>query len=331
MSGGHVFFSYSHKDAEHVRRLVAHTRKLGFDVFWDGDLEVGGRWSREIHDKIRSCSAFVLVMTENAEQSERVENELLLAEKCDDVTFVPLHVDNHIFDYLQSRQGISVEAGALPGPGFTYALEAAGAGRGDSPTNDDTGEDGPPAPTQPVDFGTNADIAKYVTTPKSERAAALVGESRSLAQKMRFPDALDKLEEALAADPDFVPALISRAWIRGSQNDFSGALADADRATVLDPDQPLAHGNRALALAAMKRLPEARTAIERTIALEPDSVTNHWTHGGILLNLGEFALAEKAYDRALEISPDIKQLQLARRMAIARKWAAKAGIGRRRR
>jgi Flp pilus assembly protein TadD len=349
MGEGHVFVSYSHNDDAYAEGLVDFLVERGFTVFWDRDIPRGSMWHATLMDRIKSAAAFIVVMTPAADSSPNVHNELGNALDVPELVVFPLLLDGSRFDRLSEYQYEDVTHGGYPADRFVDDLRRVVDGtitdplqRVDTPTTQapttggDTGVRMDPVdlsatPSQPVAFGAGDDMAKYLTTPEATRAAACVADARALAQQLRLPEALEKLNEALAVEPDFVPALINRASITGGQGDFAAALLDVDRAIALDPDQPLAHGSRAMALAAMKRLPEARSAVERAIALEPNSVANHWTLGGILLNLGEFALAEKAYDRALEISPHIRQLQLARKMAIARKWAARAGIGRKRR
>ena len=340
MSGGHVFISYSHKDRDYVSRLVKHTEALGFQVYWDGQLEVGGRWHRELMDKVRTCAAFVLVMTPNSEQSERVENEMIVADESEGVTIIPIQCDGHRFDYLRSRQSIAVEAGVLPGDDYRSRLDAAvgsteapgsgspGSGVEGQSQPDSMFSDGLPADGPGADA---SDYDEYVTDADTRHAARLTAEGRKLAEQLKPSDAAAKFDQALDLVPDFVPALVNQASLACGLKDWATALASADRAVAADAGQPFAHGNRAMALVGQRRLPEARAAIETAIALDPGNVRSHWMHGGILADLGDYDEALAAYDRALDISPDLKPLQTVRKLVVARKWASKVGLGRRRR
>src|SRR6185436_7676855 len=52
------------------------------------------------------------------------------------------------------------------------------------------------------------------------------------------------LTYALTLQPDFVPAMVDRAWARLSDADTTGALADFTRALQVQPDLPRLHLGR---------------------------------------------------------------------------------------
>ncbi|MDH7485486.1 MAG: toll/interleukin-1 receptor domain-containing protein [Anaerolineae bacterium] len=69
----HVFISYSRKDQDYVRQLEDELRRRGFEPWVDARIDFGDQWWRTIVRQIRSCAAFVVVMTPEAEGSEWVE------------------------------------------------------------------------------------------------------------------------------------------------------------------------------------------------------------------------------------------------------------------
>lgn len=74
---GYVFISYSQKnksDAEAIRNIV---EKNDVNCWMDQyDIPVGSKYAHVINDAIEECSCFVLLLTEEAQESEFVEKEL---------------------------------------------------------------------------------------------------------------------------------------------------------------------------------------------------------------------------------------------------------------
>ena len=79
--GNYVFISYSREDNTYARKLAETLGEQGFEVFIDDRIDYGDRWWRTIVEAIRSCSAFLVIMTPESENSEWVEREILLARR----------------------------------------------------------------------------------------------------------------------------------------------------------------------------------------------------------------------------------------------------------
>lgn len=78
----HIFISYSKQDIDFVRYLRAMLEAEGFAVWLDeARLTPSARWWKSIETNIETCSAFIVVMSPNAEESDWVEREILLAER----------------------------------------------------------------------------------------------------------------------------------------------------------------------------------------------------------------------------------------------------------
>ncbi len=76
---GHVFISYSHKDCDYTHRLAAEMERRNIPAWIDDRIDYGTRWPQVIQEKIDSCKAFVLIMSDNARASDWVNNELTYA------------------------------------------------------------------------------------------------------------------------------------------------------------------------------------------------------------------------------------------------------------
>ena len=129
----HVFISY-HKNSSraYARKLADHLIAGGFDVWIDDRINLGSSWSDEIFKAIKTCGAFIVIMTPGAETSEWVKREYLNAERYKKPQF-PLLLEGENFPYYTPVQYTDVRGGTLPGADFLDALVAAGAARKQRP------------------------------------------------------------------------------------------------------------------------------------------------------------------------------------------------------
>jgi eukaryotic-like serine/threonine-protein kinase len=75
-----VFISYSRKDLVFVERLAKDLQAAGLEVWYDlSGLDGGTRWGREIQAAIQKSQIFVVVLSPNSIDSERVEKEFMYA------------------------------------------------------------------------------------------------------------------------------------------------------------------------------------------------------------------------------------------------------------
>lgn len=78
----HVFISYSKQNIDFARYLRAVLEAEGCPVWMDEvRLQPSARWWKEIEESISACTAFVVIMSPEAAESDWVEREILLAEK----------------------------------------------------------------------------------------------------------------------------------------------------------------------------------------------------------------------------------------------------------
>jgi hypothetical protein len=77
---GFVFVSYSRDDREYVKRLVAHLRRAGLEIWVDDEIHHGEAWVSVVSTRIDECAAFVVVMSPAADSSEWVRREITRAQ-----------------------------------------------------------------------------------------------------------------------------------------------------------------------------------------------------------------------------------------------------------
>lgn len=110
---GHIFISYSHKDKEYVHRLQEAIQNDGFEVWIDDRIDYGTRWPKVIQEQLDSCSAFIVVVSENAFESEWVQNEVTRAKR-KGKPFFPLLLSGDPWLSVETTQYVDVKDNSLP-------------------------------------------------------------------------------------------------------------------------------------------------------------------------------------------------------------------------
>lgn len=116
-----LFISYSRRDSEYAEKLTRHLRRSGFHVWIDTKIDYGDSWFTEIDEAVKTCAAFVLIMTPESEQSEWVRKEVLLAKRYDRPIF-PLLLEGVEFPIVIDIQFADVRDGKMPGTDFHRRL-----------------------------------------------------------------------------------------------------------------------------------------------------------------------------------------------------------------
>jgi hypothetical protein len=119
---GHVFISYRHEDPDksYVERLVAFLAAEGFEAWHDQDIVTGASWDKVIEERIRTCAAFVVIMTPEADASPWVSRELARAEALGK-PILPLLLRGEPFFRLLNLQYHDVRDGQMPDGRFLRA------------------------------------------------------------------------------------------------------------------------------------------------------------------------------------------------------------------
>ena len=131
-------------------------------------------------------------------------------------------------------------------------------------------------------------------------------------QGARFPEGIEKLQQAISRDPTY-----ARAWARmASMHALSGNYrpiptqqvldaveAAAGKASALDPGLGEPYAALGLALDQSRRLKASRAAFEKALALEPDDITANTWNGITLVQAGYLREGGRYLDRALALDP----------------------------
>ncbi|MFN3648924.1 MAG: tetratricopeptide repeat protein [Armatimonadota bacterium] len=102
-----------------------------------------------------------------------------------------------------------------------------------------------------------------------ESGAALREEGARLLQSGNLTQAVEKLQQAIAANPDDVGAHGLLGICHGRRGDLVSAVASLQQAAFLQPDHAGARYNLAVALYQARRMDEATAELTRTLELDP--------------------------------------------------------------
>lgn len=132
---------------------------------------------------------------------------------------------------------------------------------------------------------------------------ALCSRANVLADLGRLEDALASYDRAIARDPKHADALDFRAITLASLGRMEDALESLNRSLEARPDNPNALGNRGNILKNIGRSDEALCDFERALTLRPDFAAAHSNRGNVLIEQKKFDEALASYDRALALQP----------------------------
>lgn len=119
---GHIFISYSRKDEVYVSKPnVQALENEGLNIWFDRRMSAGTKWHKDIEKNINICDAFVIVMSQNAADSEWVLSELLHAKEKKKPIF-PLILDGELWLAVKDRNPVFVTDYSLPNERFFYDL-----------------------------------------------------------------------------------------------------------------------------------------------------------------------------------------------------------------
>lgn len=108
----HIFISHSHQDEDYTRKLAEHLNQQGLEVWQDDRIDYGDRWWPTVVQSILDCAAFVVVMTPEAEASEWVGREILLAQR-EKKPIYPLRLRGPALSLLIDLQYVDVSEDAV--------------------------------------------------------------------------------------------------------------------------------------------------------------------------------------------------------------------------
>ncbi|MDX2140508.1 MAG: TIR domain-containing protein [Chloroflexota bacterium] len=119
-----IFISYSRTDTEYATHLTKELLRRGYLVWLDRtSVQVGDEFMRKIARGIQEADAVVVLMSEAAEKSDWVPNELLIAKKLNK-PILPITLDGYVLMWLLTLNYVTLNGDYLPDESFFQALDA---------------------------------------------------------------------------------------------------------------------------------------------------------------------------------------------------------------
>jgi tetratricopeptide (TPR) repeat protein len=119
----------------------------------------------------------------------------------------------------------------------------------------------------------------------------------------KYASALSCLDEAIDANPDYVPAWGNKGIVLRMIGDFENAVEEYDHILESDPGNAYAWNNKGVALRNLGRYEEAVECYDRALELNPEYVYALNNKGFAYYNMGEYYKAGECYDLAVELNP----------------------------
>lgn len=115
----HVFISYTREDEKYALKLVKRLKREGIEAWVDKDILGGDHWWEVIVEKLKTCSAFIVIKSLDSQNSRWVQIECFLAVQWDK-KIIPLCLSGDPGDFaiLAGIQEIDVTKYQLPNHPF---------------------------------------------------------------------------------------------------------------------------------------------------------------------------------------------------------------------
>lgn len=150
-----------------------------------------------------------------------------------------------------------------------------------------------------------------VRQPEPDHSAqAYLTQGQLARRRGETAEAIRCYREAIALQPDFIPAYNNLANALQADGDLDAALSTVRQALDLDPDKAVLHCTLGSLLWLQAQSEAAMAAYERAIALQPELFLAHYNLAKALAAQGDFHRAEAAYRQALQLKPDQAEMSL---------------------
>lgn len=155
------------------------------------------------------------------------------------------------------------------------------------------------------------DMAQFIflkalqTAPGAEKDPWIHNNLGLVYMGLKDPRAASEFDRALELKSDLLEALVCRAFIHLSVQEFQKAAEQLEKAVELDPDNVTIRLNYGMALRGQKKYPEAEVQYTTALRTDPKN-TSLLLNFGILL--GDYM---KDYDRALEVYKQLRDASAA--------------------
>lgn len=147
-------------------------------------------------------------------------------------------------------------------------------------------------------------LAAAIAKHQPAHPAFAVHMAQALHASGKSREAITYYQQALAKDPNYLPALRNLGATQFRLNDLSAARTTLEKAVSLHPKDSLSWLELARLLHSQRQLPEALNAARKATAAEPELVEAYKTLAAIQTDSGDRSAAEQSLMAALSQQPD---------------------------
>lgn len=140
-------------------------------------------------------------------------------------------------------------------------------------------------------------------------AEKITGEGVAFANQENFEVAIDRFDQALTLDANFVPALIDRGYVYEKLGQYERAIEDYNEAIKLEPENAKAYNNRGFAYRDLGQYSLALADYDEAIRLNQLYADAYSNRALVNAFLGNDTQADDDFDRAVELGIDPDELK----------------------
>jgi predicted O-linked N-acetylglucosamine transferase (SPINDLY family) len=123
-------------------------------------------------------------------------------------------------------------------------------------------------------------------------------------QVHQYPLALQLIDTALQANPQYADAHANRGIVLHAMQQYAAAVESYEQAIALNPEGAEAYNNRGNSLHSLQQYQAALDSCDQAIALRPNYAEAWNNRGNALQKLDQYEQAVASYDKAIQLQPE---------------------------
>ena len=143
-----------------------------------------------------------------------------------------------------------------------------------------------------------------------ESAEPTTLEGLAFVKQGKLESAIERFDQAIKIDPDFVPAYNNRGYVYNVLEQYQRAIEDYNEAIRLEPENAVAFNNRGFSQRNLGRYQGALDDFNEAIRLTPWYADAYAGRSLVNASLGNDAQADKDFEQAVDLGMDPEKLQI---------------------
>jgi tetratricopeptide (TPR) repeat protein len=283
-----LFYCYAREDKALRNELDIHLSSLKrqniVTSWYDGEINAGGDWEKEIDTHLRAAHLILLLITPHFMASDycySVEMQRALQRDKDGTArVIPIILRRTFWDGAPFSHLQFLPTDAKPVTQWSDRDEA----------------------FWDITVGIHKTVTELRSLLKTPRE--WVDEGIALRNLNRHEEAIVAYDHAILLDPNYADAYFNKGYDLDDLKRYDEAIVAYDQAIRLNPTHALAYNNKGISLDNLTRYEDAIVAYDHAIRLNPNDATAYYNKGGALGNLTRYEDAIVAYNHAIRLDPN---------------------------